>query len=177
MVRKLTPRQSRFCLEYHKIGVGAEAYRRSYSITDGNVAAVNACRLLSKPHIKRRLFQLEERLMKRNDITMDKVLTDYQYALDLAKKTNRADQIVAAAQAQAKLVGLLRDRVETGNVGDFPDNTTIEGILDAVSREAGPEAAMALASMFGLKVPVSQQTEQMKEAALFIADPASDSVN
>lgn len=115
--------------------------------------------------------------MKKADISVEKVLTDYQFALDLARERKDSAQIVNAAQAQAKLVGLLRERVETGNVGDFGDDTSIQGILEVVAREAGPEAAMTLASMFGLKVPVSQETQQMKEAALFIADPASDAVN
>jgi len=115
--------------------------------------------------------------MKRSDISMDKILTDYQLALDMAKQQGRADQIVGAATAQAKLVGLLRERVETGAVGDFPDTTSIEGILETVAKEAGPENAMILAAMFGLKVPESQETDKMKEAALFIADPASEAVN
>jgi len=115
--------------------------------------------------------------MKRSDISVDKILTDYQYAVDLAKKQGRADQITMAATAQAKLVGLLRERVETGHVGEFGDMTSIEGILDVVAKEAGPEAAMTLAAMFGLKVPESEETKRMREAALFIADPASDTVN
>jgi len=115
--------------------------------------------------------------MKRNDITMDKILTDYEEAKNMARAALRPDVVINAATAQAKLVGLLRDRVETGNVGDFPDTQTIEGILEAVAKEGGADAAMVLATMFGLRVPESQQTEQMKEAALFIADPASDSVN
>ena len=115
--------------------------------------------------------------MKRSDITMDKILTDYQLALDMAKGQANSANIVAAATAQAKLVGLLRERVETGAVGDFPDTTSIEGILETVAKEAGPENAMILAAMFGLKVPESQETDKMKEAALFIADPASEAVN
>lgn len=115
--------------------------------------------------------------MKRADISVDKILTDYEEAKNLARSQGKADQLISAATAQAKLVGLLRERVETGQVGDFPDVSSIEGILDLVAKEAGAEAAMMLATMFGLKVPDSQETQQMKEAALFIADPASDSVN
>ncbi len=115
--------------------------------------------------------------MKKSDITVDKVLQDYQFALELAKKQGRSAEIVNAAQAQAKLVGLLRDRVETGSVGDFGDDTTIEGILEVVAKQAGPEAAMSLAAVFGLKIPESAETKKMKEAVLFIADPASDTVN
>lgn len=160
-----------------KTFVAAEAYRKVYKNTSRKAATVAASRCLAKPHVRKRYEQLMERQMKRSDVTVDKVLTDYQYALELAKSQGRSAEIVSAAQAQAKLVGLLRERVETGGVGDFGDATSIEGILEVVAREAGTEAAMTLASMFGLKLPESQTTQQMKEAALFMADPASDTVN
>lgn len=115
--------------------------------------------------------------MHRKDITIDKVLTNYEEAIEMARKQQDAGQIVNAAQAQAKLVGLLRERVETGNVGDFGDATSIEGILEIIHKEAGEEAAMTFAAMFGLKLPETETTKQMKEAALFIADPPSDAVN
>lgn len=115
--------------------------------------------------------------MKRQDISVDKILTDYQEALDIARARKDAGQMVNAAQAQAKLVGLLRERVETGGVGEFGDTTSIEGILEVVAKEAGPEAAMTLAAMYGLKLPNSENSDQIKEAVLFIADPPTDAVN
>ena len=115
--------------------------------------------------------------MKRSDITIDKILTDYQIALDMAKGQGNSPAMVNAAQAQAKLVGLLRERVETGAVGEFGDTTSIEGILEVVAKEAGPEAAMVMASMFGLSVPESATSKSMKEAALFISDPPTEAVN
>ena len=115
--------------------------------------------------------------MKKSDISIDKVLSDYQYAIDLAKGQQKASEMIAGATAQAKLVGLLRDRVETGAVGEFGDTNSISDILELVAKEAGPEAAMTLAAMFGLKVPISTATKNMQEAVLFIADPPSDAVN
>ena len=115
--------------------------------------------------------------MKRSEVTIDKILTDYQEALELAKSQANSPAIVNAAQAQAKLVGLLRERVETGAVGEFGDTTTMEGILEVIAREAGEEAAMMMATMFGLSVPESPHTKKMKEAALFISDPPTEAVN
>jgi hypothetical protein len=115
--------------------------------------------------------------MKKSDISIDKVLTDCQVAFDMAKGQGKSGDMIAATMAQAKLVGLLRDRVETGGVGDFGDTNSIADVLEMVSKEAGPEAAMTLAAMFGLKMPVSNATKNMQEAVLFIADPASDAVN
>ena len=40
-------------------------------------------------------------MAKRADITEDKILADYQDALDLAKAQEKADSIVNAATAQA----------------------------------------------------------------------------
>jgi hypothetical protein len=89
-------------------------------------------------------------MAKRADITEDKILTDHQAALDLAKTQEKPDCIVNAATAQAKLVGLLRDRIETKNVNDFENMENIDDILQKVADEAGPEAAAALSKAFGL---------------------------
>lgn len=107
--------------------------------------------------------------MKKSDITVDKVLADYQHALDLAKVQNKPAEIVGAASAQAKLVGLLRDRVETGGVGDFGDVQSVADILEIVAKEAGPEAALSLAGIFG--VGPKKAVEDL------IPEPPTDAVN
>ena len=92
-------------------------------------------------------------MAKRADITEDKILTDYQVALDLAKTQEKPDSVVNAATAQAKLVGLLRDRTEVGKPGDFEQLESVSEILEKVSQEAGPEAASALAAAMGIDKP------------------------
>ena len=57
-----------------------------------------------------------------------------------------------ASEKKAKLVGLLVDRREIGNAGDFEQMTDIGQILEKVRQEAGLEAAEALAKAFGLDV-------------------------
>jgi hypothetical protein len=89
-------------------------------------------------------------MAKRADITEDKILTDYQIALEIAKEQAKPDSIVNAATAQAKLVGLLRDRIESGNVGEFDALDNVSDILEKVAQQAGPEAALALSKAFGL---------------------------
>jgi hypothetical protein len=176
---KVNFRQDMFVREHMKMNYAdaAAAYLKVYKNTSKKCAAVRASVTLAKPHVRRRLYQLQERAMKRSDITIDKILTDYQLALDMAKGQGNSPAMVNAAQAQAKLVGLLRERVETGAVGEFGDTTSIEGILEVVAKEAGPEAAMVMASMFGINMPESATTKQMKEAALFISDPPTEAVN
>lgn len=156
-----------------KTGVAAEAWRRVYKPKSFLGAQVSACRTLKKPHVAKRYNELLERQMKKSDITVDKVLADYQHALDLAKAQNKAADIVNAAQAQAKLVGLLRDKVEVGGVGDFQDVNSVADILEIVGKEIGEEAATILAAAFGLELKV----EPANDTKLLIADPPSDAVN
>jgi hypothetical protein len=144
-------RHEKFAREYVKTGIGAEAYRRVYPRIDPiETAKRNAYRLRTYAHIDKRIQELRQAMAKRADITEDKILTDYQEALALAKAQEKPDSMVNAATAQAKLVGLLRDRVETGNAGDFDNMENISEVLEAVAAQSGPEAAMALAKAFGL---------------------------
>jgi hypothetical protein len=77
--------------------------------------------------------------------------------LDLAKQQERPREIVGAATAQAKLVGLLVDHKEVEQPRDFDRMTDITGILEAVRRDAGEEAAEALAKAFTI-MPKSEPT-------------------
>ncbi len=179
MVRpiKITPRQDKWLLEYMKCDNMTEAWMRIYEPSCRECARAASAKAIGKPHVKRRLDELRERAMKKSDISIDKVLTDLQWAIDSGKAQGKPSDVIAGSNAQAKLVGLLRDRVETGAVGEFGDTNSISDVLEMVAKEAGPEAAMTLAAMFGLKVPDSQATKNMQEAVLFIADPPSDAVN
>ena len=89
-------------------------------------------------------------MARRADITEDKILTDYQIALEIAKEQARPDSIVNAATAQARLTGLLRDRTEVGKPGDFEQLESISEVLEKVAQELGPEGALALSKAMGL---------------------------
>lgn len=119
-------------------------------------------------------------MAKRADITEDKILSDYQEALNMAKKQEKPADIVNAATAQAKLVGLLRDRQEIGEPGDFDDMENISDVIATVEAEEGPEAAaMLLAYASKRKTtqrPFNEVTE-VSETSLVEAKPASDAVN
>lgn len=137
-------------------GNAAEAYRLASKKCIGKPLnhpkspAVCAGRILAYPEVKARLAELQAQMAKRADITVDKILSDYQRALVMAEQLEKPADMVAAATSQAKLVGLLRDRVEAGNVGDFDKMDNISDIIAAVAAEAGDEAALALTKAFGL---------------------------
>ncbi len=145
------PRHERFCREFVKTGVGAEAYRRAYPrVNPRETAKRNASRLRTYAHVNQRISELRQSLAKRGDITEDKILTDYQFAIDQAKAQDKLDLIINAATAQARLVGLLRDRTEVGKPGDFDQLESVDEVLEEVAERAGPETASALAKAMRL---------------------------
>lgn len=114
-------------------------------------------------------------MAKKADITLDKVLTDCQAAIEMALAQAKPNDLVNATMAQAKLVGLLRDRTEIGAPGDFEGLENISDILEKVEAEAGAEAALALAKAFGYVK--DDEPAQPEDTKLAQAVPPSDAVN
>jgi hypothetical protein len=63
-------------------------------------------------------------------------------------------KVVSNVLPREALVKALSVNVDV-DAGDFPEDASIESILETVASEAGVDAAMTLASMFGLEVPES----------------------
>lgn len=173
-------RHEHFCRELVRTGGnGAEAYRRvvnrfpNRAVRNPKSFKVIATNIRKRPEVRRRELELKSIMAKKSDITLDKLLTDCQEAIAMAKAQAKPNDLVNAAMAQAKLVGLLRDRVEAGAPGDFDGLENISDILEKVEADVGPEAALALAKAFGY-APVDEKKEA---AALLEQQPPSDSVN
>lgn len=156
-------RHERFVREYIKTGVASEAYRRVYPrVAPLNSTWASASRLLRQDKVQRRIKAIQGEAMKRSDITIEKILKDYQTALDLAHAARKPTEIVMAAKEQARLVGLLVERKELGGVGDFENMTDPADVLDKVRLELGEEAAAALGKAFGVtKAAVAGTTAQI----------------
>jgi hypothetical protein len=120
-------------------------------------------------------------MAKKADITVDKILTDYQEALNLAKAQAKPADIVNAASAQAKLVGLLRDRQEVGAPGSFDQAQSLEDIVAAAEAEGGQEVGDALRKAFGLtgSLPPPKTDPEPSQGESGFADfpPGSDAIN
>ena len=173
------PKHEQFARNYVKHSNASLAYREAYGVNYFKVKS-SAWNLLNyHPKVKARVEELRQQMAKRADITEDKILTDYQTALNLAVSKDDPNAIVNAATAQAKLVGLLRERVETGEVGDFDQMENISEVLEAVAAQSGPEAATALAKAFGVELTDNalKANEGLSNDALSIAKPASEAVN
>lgn len=167
-------RHEAFCREYMKCASGKRAYLAAYppNLT-AQSAAVGGYRLLNKPVIKRRISELQMEIKRKADITIEKILNNYQEALDMARALAKPGEMISAAREQAKLVGLLVERREIGEAGDFDKMDSVEEILNAVKTQVSPEAAKALAQAFGYSETI--ETEDSTE--LLKAEPGSEAVN
>lgn len=175
-------RHERFIREVFKAnGNATEAYRRVYpNVEPKNSARAAAARLLASDSIKRRFWEVHRDMVKRSDITVDKILTDYQRAMDKADALDKPGDVTNAATAQAKLVGLLIDRREIGNAGEYDSMTSVEAILQRVSETEGPEVARAMARAFGVELQAETSEAKPTEpepSELLEANPPTDTVN
>lgn len=141
----LNERQRRFVVAYIKTGIASRSYKAAgYEVTSRNALDVNASRLLRNDKIQSAIREKRRQMLKRSDITLEKLLSDIAEARALAMSSAQPSAAIAASQLSAKLVGLLVDRKESGAPGDFAILTTPQQVLDAIRAELGDAAADVL---------------------------------
>jgi hypothetical protein len=82
----------------------------------------------------------------RNRITVDSLLQDLADDRRLARTLGQPSAAIAATQLSAKLVGLLVDRKESGQPGDFAGLQSAADVLALVKAELGEETAALLSA-------------------------------
>jgi len=141
----LSQRHELFIRHLRKTGVAATAYLRAgYKPTNRNSRDACASRLLSQAKIKQRIKELDDQMAKRTRITLESLLDDLAEDRALARETKQVSAAIAATQLSAKLVGLLIDRKESGQPGDFSDLTSADEILARVRADLGDDMADAI---------------------------------
>ena len=96
------------------------------------------------------------------------MLSDAEDARKLAMETKQVAAATGATQFQAKLVGLLVDRRESGSPGDFAGLTTPQEVIEAIRKELGEDAAKALAALVAPKAsppPEEPEAEPIEPTA------------
>jgi hypothetical protein len=138
-------RHERFARAVIRTGVAARAYLKAgYSPTTRNALDVSACQLLRRPKVQARIKELRKQMAARNRITMDSLIDDLREDRQLARKIGQPSAAIAATQLTAKLVGLLVDRKEEGQPGEFAGLQSEADVIDKVRVELGEEAAQRL---------------------------------
>lgn len=114
MIRKLTPRQDRFCREYVIDQNGAQAaLRAGYSKKAANV---RACEMLNFPHIQERIAVLQKKVNDKLEVSAARIVQElatiaFVDQTDLGKVVKCSDKI-NALELLGKHLKMFTDKVE-----------------------------------------------------------------
>ena len=138
--KTLTAKQEAFVRAYMELGNATEAYHRVYN-GNGTMSRAtqsrNAHELLEQAKVLERLEQLKTERDRANTKRAARTSADYiaflEEAIDIAKQTGNATALVNARMAQAKLEGMLVDKVEQ-RVGQLDPDEAKPDIADLWSK-------------------------------------------
>jgi hypothetical protein len=148
---RLNPRQEKFAREYVKTGNATKAYQKAgyrakTKPAPGNTtsaATVNASNLLTNPNVKNAIVAHQLRTRTRHDYTVDTILGELDEARDAALPMMPA-AAVSATLGKARILGMIVDRKEVGQPGDFGALDTTQAVLALIAKELGQSVAAAL---------------------------------
>lgn len=148
MAKNLNPRQLRFITEYMQTSNAARSYMLAgYQVTTRNALDAASSRLLGHVKVKAEINRRQRAMIKRADVTLDKLLQDLADDRELARRLDQPSAAIAATQLTAKLCGHLIERKESGGPGDFATAKTEAEVIDQVRAELGDKAASLLQAM------------------------------
>lgn len=133
-------RQERFCQLVRQGIPPLRAYPMAgYKPDDGA-----PYRLSGNVRIKARMREITEGLAMKTRVTVESITADLDRIAAGAEASEQWAAAKGAVDTKAKLHGLLVDRKETGQPGDFANLATAEDVLALVASELGPETAALL---------------------------------
>jgi hypothetical protein len=124
------PRHEKFAQEIAK-GKTATAAMAAAGYSDPR----NSTRLTKNDEISRRIDELMERGAARAEVTVASLLGELEEARQLALRLGQASAAVQCTMGKAKILGLIIDRREVGDVGAF-DSWTDEQLVEEAARLA-----------------------------------------
>jgi len=126
IMEKLTIKQEKFCQEYLiNLGNASKAYRVAYNASKMKDKQVweEASKLLATPKVAQRVAELSEEALKRNNITVDKVLNEIATIAFLDMKEfycedNRLKSIHEIEETARRAIHSITTREERNKVTD-----------------------------------------------------------
>lgn len=106
---RLTPKQEAFALAFFETGNAAEAYRRSYDVSENardEWIYVEACQLLDHPKVALRLQEIRDHAERHAIYTRQKAMEELEEARLVGRDNAQAAAMVSATTAKIKLLGL-----------------------------------------------------------------------
>ena len=127
------PRHEAFARHYVRLGVARRAYveagyqsRMPVELTECGPVDACASRLLKHAKVESRIERLRQAMAKRSDVTEESLLDELEEARIVSRDNGQGAAMTSASVAKAKLVGLMVDRKEIGDAGEFQRMTEQE---------------------------------------------------
>lgn len=141
----------------------------------GHSAESLGSQLLKNAEVKQRIDEIMRPALKKARVSVESILAELETTIQDARAAKQHSVVVNALTLSAKLVGLLRDRIEVGGPGDFGELTTEKVIDDMITQLGGGDAAMALASFDELIAGVRATMEERAARHATIIEPSRSS--
>jgi hypothetical protein len=125
------PRHEKFAQEFAAGKSAAEAYERAGYVKNSG----NCIRLKGNERIAARVAEIQYGGAARAEVTIASVLGELEEARTFAKEKSNPSAMVSATMGKAKILGLVIDRREVGDVGAF-DGWTDEELVEEAARRA-----------------------------------------
>ena len=129
-----------------------QCYETSGFKTEGRSADACAARLLTVAKVRDRISELVEPAVRKTRVSIESLLDELETTIADARVTKQHSVVIQALTLSAKLVGLLRERVEIGGVGEFSRCESPDDLMRTLLVDMTP--AEALASLDDLRARV-----------------------
>jgi hypothetical protein len=137
-------RHERFAQAIAKGMTQRQAYLGAGYVATPDAADACASRLLSTAKVEQRVVEVLKPVAKETQVTLASILVQTMQTIAAASAAGQHGAALQGLTLQAKLLGLLRDKVEVGGPGAFDGLDSPEKVMDAVRRDLGPQAAAML---------------------------------
>ncbi len=150
----LTPRQKRLCQAYMTSPTAKEAVIEAGYSSKG--ATVTATKLIKRPEVKEHIAKLEADAAERNNIDQDELVKRLRDNYDSAKDAKQYNACNRAVELEAKMGGLLKDKVHLMGLDVTSDADLIETLAKGDAKKA-----TVLREILGPDTFALQVTEQV----------------
>ena len=103
-------------------------------------------RLRENVRVKRRLAEITKGLAMKTRVTVESLTQELDEARELAARVDQPSAMTAATIAKGKLHGLMVERKEQGQPGDFAGLQSAADVLAQLAADLGPETAALLSA-------------------------------
>jgi hypothetical protein len=135
-------RQERFC---QLVKQGVPPYR-AYPLAGYRPDNGAPYRLSENVRIKRRIAEITKALAMKTRVTVESLTQELDEARELAARVDQPSAMTAATIAKGKLHGLMVERKEQGQPGDFAGLQSAADVMEVLKAELGEEAAALLSA-------------------------------